>query len=48
MKTETRIRRDYACEVRSERSEEHGNYITGQPIVFGQSTDIGGMFAEVI
>lgn len=45
---EIRIVRDYACEVRSEQSEEHGNYIVGQPIVFGVGTDIGGMFEEII
>lgn len=45
---EIRIVRDYACEVRSEQSEEHGHYIVGKPIVFGAKTDIGGMFAEVI
>lgn len=45
---EIRIVRDYVCEVRSEQSEEHGNYIVGQPIVFGVGTDIGGMFEEII
>lgn len=45
---EQRVRRDYACEVRAENDEEHGNYITGTPIVIGAYTDIGGWFREVI
>lgn len=40
--------RNFKCEVRAERNEEHGTYITGQPIVFGASTDIGGMYEEII
>ena len=40
--------RNYKCEVRAEQNEEHGDYITGQPIVFGESTDIGGMYEEII
>ena len=40
--------RNYKCEVRAEQNEEHGDYITGQPIVFGASTDIGGMYEEII
>lgn len=48
METLTKFYRDYDCEVRAAADEEHGDYITGQPIVFGVATDIGGMFAEVI
>lgn len=40
--------RNYSCEVRAQRSEEHGTYIEGTPIVFEQATDIGGMFREII
>ncbi|MEE1048623.1 MAG: HK97 family phage prohead protease [Clostridia bacterium] len=40
--------RNFKFEVRAERNEEHGTYITGQPIVFGASTDIGGMYEEII
>ncbi len=40
--------RNFNCEVRAEADEEHGDYITGQPIVFGASTDIGGMYEEII
>lgn len=48
METTNKYLRDFACEVRAEQNEEHGHYITGQPIVFGTATDIGGMFAEII
>ena len=40
--------RNFKCEVRAEQNEEHGTYITGQPIVFGAWTDIGGMYEETI
>lgn len=40
--------RDFKCEVRAVNDEEHGNYITGQPIVFGDSYDVGGLFRETI
>ena len=40
--------RNYKCEVRAEQNEEHGNHITGQPIVYGAWTDIGGMYEETI
>lgn len=45
---EKKIFRDFACEVRAANDEEKGNYITGQPIVFGDTYDVGGMFAETI
>lgn len=48
METTNKFFRNYDCEVRAEQNDEHGNFITGQPIVFGVSTDIGGMFEEVI
>lgn len=40
--------RNYSCEVRAQKNEEHGTYIEGTPIVFEQGTDIGGMFREII
>lgn len=48
MEQNDKFYRDYECEVRSEHDEERGDYITGQPIVFGSSTDIGGIYSEVI
>lgn len=39
--------RAYDFEVRAEENE-HGNIITGRPIVYDSKTDIGGWFAEVI
>ena len=33
--------RAFQFEVRADQSEEHGTYITGTPIVFGQKTDMG-------
>ena len=40
--------RDFKCEVRAASDEEHGDYITGQPIVFGDFYDVGGIFRETI
>lgn len=42
--------RAFEFEVRAEESEEHGHYLTGVPIVFGQETHIGGWleYDEVI
>ncbi len=40
-KTIERTRRTYEFEVRAENNEENGNYITGQPIVYGKKTDLG-------
>lgn len=40
--------RFFSCEVRAEQNEQHGTYITGRPIVFGEATDMGGYYAEVI
>ena len=33
--------RAFDFEVRAENNEEHGNVITGRPIVYGQRTDLG-------
>lgn len=38
MKTELR---SFDFEVRAEQDEEHGHFLTGRPIVFGQRTDFG-------
>lgn len=46
--SEKKIFRDFLCEVRAASDEEKGDYITGQPIVFGDIYDVGGMFAETI
>jgi HK97 family phage prohead protease len=46
--SEKKIFRDFVCEVRAANDEERGNYITGQPIVFGDIYDVGGMFCETI
>lgn len=43
-----KIFRDFKCEVRAANDEERGDYITGQPIVFGDSYDVGGLFREII
>lgn len=33
--------RAFSFEVRAEENEQHGTFITGTPIVFGQATDMG-------
>ena len=38
MNKETRA---FICEVRAEKNEDHGTFITGTPIVFEQKTDMG-------
>ena len=38
MNKETRA---FSFEVRAEENEQHGTFITGTPIVFGQTTDLG-------
>jgi HK97 family phage prohead protease len=48
MEIMSKFYRDFKCEVRAQNDEEHGNYITGQPIVFGDFYDVGGMFRETI
>lgn len=39
--------RSFNFDVRAEENEEHGHYLSGRPIVFGQRTDIG-WYDEVI
>ena len=39
--TNDRECRAFQFEVRADQNEEHGTYITGKPIVFGQKTDMG-------
>jgi HK97 family phage prohead protease len=39
--------RAFNFEVRAEENEEHGHYITGQPIVFNAKTDLG-WYDEII
>ena len=41
------VRRSYDFDI-SAVSDESGTIITGRPIVYGQATDIGGMFREII
>ena len=42
-----RMNRTFNCEVRALQDEEHGTYITGQPIVFNATYD-NGFFTETI
>ena len=44
MKKEIRL---FEFEIRTEQDEDHGYYLTGRPIVYGQRTDIG-RFDEII
>jgi len=44
MKTEIRA---FDFEVRAEENEEHGHFLSGRPIVFGQRTDLG-WYDEII
>ena len=39
--------RSFSFEVRAEQDEEHGHFLTGRPIVFGERTDIG-WYDEII
>lgn len=41
-------RRNYSFEVRAEQDEQHGNIITGRPVVYSIPTDICGDFEEII
>ena len=41
-------KRAYLFEVRADDDAERGHIITGRAIVYGEQTDIGGMFAEII
>lgn len=40
--------RAFAFEVRANHNEKNGNFIEGRPIVYGEETDIGGLFREEI
>lgn len=44
---ETKEIRSFAFDVRAEQNEDHGHYLTGRPIVFGQRTNIG-YYDEII
>ena len=39
--------RAFNFEVRAENNEEHGHHLTGQPIVYGERTDLG-WYDEII
>ena len=39
--------RSFNFEVRAEQDEEHGHFLTGRPIVFGERTDLG-WYDEII
>lgn len=41
-------RRSYTFDIRSERREEGGFILSGQPIVYNSPTDIGGWFREIV
>ncbi|MCQ2327693.1 MAG: HK97 family phage prohead protease [Bacteroidales bacterium] len=43
-----KIEKFFEFEVRAENNEEHGDYITGRPIVFNEPTDMNGYYAEII
>lgn len=44
---ETKEIRSFAFDVRAEQNEDHGHFLTGRPIVFGQRTNIG-WYDEII
>lgn len=46
--TKNEVRRNFDFEIRAENNEDHGDFLTGTPIVFGSATDIGGFFREII
>lgn len=39
--------RAFPFEIRADESEEHGHFLTGRPIVYGQRTDLG-WYDEII
>ena len=47
MKNEKKEIRSFDFEVRAEESEEHGHFLAGRPIVFGERTDLG-WYDEII
>lgn len=40
--------RFFEFEVRAENNEEHGNFLSGRPIVFNEPTDMGGYYREIV
>ena len=42
-----KLTRAFDFEIRAENDEQHGDHVTGMPIVFGQRTDLG-FFDEII
>ncbi len=38
----------FEFEVRAEKNEQHGDFLSGRPIVFNEPTDMGGWYSEVI
>lgn len=48
METTNKILRNFECEVRAEQDDDHGQYITGQPVVFDSTYDVWGLYAETI
>jgi HK97 family phage prohead protease len=47
MNNNKKITRAYNFEIRAENNEEHGDYITGRPIVYDSKTDLG-YYDEII
>ena len=43
-----KLEKFFEFEVRAENNEEHGDFITGRPIVFNEPTDMGGYYQEII
>lgn len=43
-----KMNRFFEFEVRAENNEEHGDFLSGRPIVFEEATDMGGWYQEVI
>lgn len=48
MKKMEKLEKFFEFEVRAENNEEHGDFITGRPIVFNEPTDMGGYYQEII
>ena len=44
---DTEIRK-FTFEIRADHDEQHGDFITGRPIVYDSITDMYGEFAEII
>lgn len=40
--------RFFEFEVRAENNDQHGDFLTGRPIVFEAATDMGGYYSEII